>query len=1037
MTTPDTIVTLPASVLQQRGISTATIAHFAIEPYIYRGQQGIRYPAGGDAIRWKNTNNKGTPKYSWPASGDVKIYNLPALEAAAALHGDFAQGGEIWIVNGEPVVWQLHTAGILAISFFGEQNIPDDLPDLLRAHGIHTLHIAPDNDEAGRRAVRKLLDLLADEFTVFVYDLAAYWRARWGEAAPDGCDLGDVLQKGCIDTDGIISPLFARNGLKALKAYPLHLPAKRDRSTAARQRRKCENAAAPAQGAGAISPRDLNGDGSLNPRLIAAVESHLGHIGKPRGPNMIQIPSWRPHKKDSPGEHATYYRNTQSAFEFSADEWYGIKDLCNWLGIDPDHYGGLWADGMTGAPVAANLSAAPKPKKSIRDRVEDFALDPITVEERVTIEYTSDLPSDKLDRRTLLIKSAIGTGKTELLKSLVADKRRVLVVVHRQALAKSLAQRLRIPCYTDMEDGDIAGAEKLVICLNSLHKLVGRGGVLRRFDLVAFDEIMQQFDHLGGETFKDNEALTAYKLFKQLCADAGQVVGLDAGLTDLARDVLAAVRGNVYTLENTHRREQGPLTIYRDRNAVINHALNAARTGKRIAIATSYELSKTLTRQFADIVGDQNVITINRDNSLSQDMQDFLTHINTHDLPSVLIYTPSMGSGFDITQPVDAVYGVFRGDWFTAPDALQMLGRCRNTDETHVYLQPTMDGQRETDWKALYQMYQDRALQTAQEADFDAFGVYVTSPAQDGLNRLLSVREASQNRSKNDLLSHFVALCAGYDLHYNDTKARDTGKEIRAQMRAEEKGLTLASEAVDDAELDYLRNTGQDITPEIRAGHLRWQIEYCVGQDLNPELYDNLHQPRQRAALRAFTDLRTDHDILFAIDRRQAENEERLSSRQHRGKNARLIRDLLQTVFEVASVDDLLMAAIELSEADINARMTAWLADHNRDVRTFVDRRKAHSDRPLAVLRWLLGRVGIHLDYRQVRRDGSKFYMYSIDADTLTVWIGYSDTRRDTLASRDRVSKPAYRKRIADFKTVEIVPPEGVGPPIQARLALI
>jgi len=109
---------------------------------------------------------------------------------------------------------------------------------------------------------------------------------------------------------------------------------------------------------------------------------------------------------------------------------------------------------------------------------------------------------------------------------------------------------------------------------------------------------------------------------------------------------------------------------------------------------------------------------------------------------------------------------------------------------------------------------------------------------------------------------------------------------------------------------------------------------------------------------------------------------------------ARLIRESLRAVFQVDSVDDLLTADIELSEAEISDRMGEWLAIHERDIRLFIDRRKAHSERPLAVLRWLLGRVGMRLDGQQVMRDGSRFYVYAPDCDALRVWLSYSDTRR-------------------------------------------
>src|SRR5690606_31445611 len=111
----------------------------------------------------------------------------------------------------------------------------------------------------------------------------------------------------------------------------------------------------------------------------------------------------------------------------------------------------------------------------------------LSTEERFTLRYTS---LRSFDHRTFLLKSAIGTGKTELLKEMCLSKKRVLIVVHRQALARSVSERLshngwNIPCYSDLTDDELLNVDRVVICVNSLYKVVGQFG-LQPYDLVAF-----------------------------------------------------------------------------------------------------------------------------------------------------------------------------------------------------------------------------------------------------------------------------------------------------------------------------------------------------------------------------------------------------------------------------------------------------------------------------------------------------------------------------------------------------------------------
>src|SRR5690606_19681385 len=67
----------------------------------------------------------------------------------------------VHITSGEPDTWTLLATGITnTISFFGEQNIPADLPERLIQLGVTTVNYYPDLDKTGASVAKKLKKML-------------------------------------------------------------------------------------------------------------------------------------------------------------------------------------------------------------------------------------------------------------------------------------------------------------------------------------------------------------------------------------------------------------------------------------------------------------------------------------------------------------------------------------------------------------------------------------------------------------------------------------------------------------------------------------------------------------------------------------------------------------------------------------------------------------------------------------------------------------------------------------------------------------
>jgi Origin of replication binding protein len=966
------------------GISPATARQFCLH---YDGRNAFRYPsAEGHRHRLLFINRL--------ASGAKNIWDkqtahlpMPALYNTVRLISELA-----YLTNGEKSTLALHTAGILnAVNTFSEGSRIREAIQVLLEQAVRRVWFAPDCDPHGLRTAFHWLELgSALGLEIQLYDLRLYLEERYNftPAQYEKWDLRDLWLLVNQDPHAFQSSL-AEMPLLDFSRYPTEMASiypPRQSQPAPDFKKSSQPASSDIDWAAAYQAW-VNGEVIPSLDKVSPPPQRGKHRFCPNPHHHDNKPSFRISEKGIP--QCSCGIQTENKPWQRVAEWVGAKS---------------WADYKTALlaehkKIKATTALKSKKKDNFAEiirQLEPCSAATFTVNEYMDVRYLSP---DTLTAPTLLIKSPIGTGKTEVLKELIKRYQRCLIIVHRQALARAIAERLGLPCYSDLSPQELVNVNQVVICLNSLPKLVGNSP-LAAYDLIAIDEFTQVIEHLDGDTFRGHEALNSYKVLCSLLPRAKQVIALDADMNDLARPWLTKLRGEVWAIENIYRLLRGKLTLYHKRDRLVKQALKAAASGN-IAIACGLERSESLRILFAKAIGKDNVRVVNRKNSLSQDTQNFLSNINLSPLPRVLIYTPSLGSGFDITQKVSAVFGLFEGNWFTATEVLQMLGRCRNTQETHVYFPAVTEGQRLEDALKLFELDLAAANMTADEGDFDANGVFVTSQTQQELSRLLATFAAESNRSKNNLLAHFITLAreSGYTIRLNETGSKAIRKALKKaseEYRAADKQLVLTATPIDDVELDLCK-AADALTPEVWAGNDRYHIEKTVGDSITPVIYDDFYPKARRDALKVFTNLRRHPQHLQAQDRAEAAVETLLSKRQHHAPRARLVKDLLQTIFAIEDVNTLRQGTDLILASDLCRRMRTWLDQHEAEVPLYFERRKERSNDPLAVLRWILARIGLSLERKRVRHGEDLTYVYWIEGDLTQIWFAYSDTRLASL----------------------------------------
>jgi hypothetical protein len=196
----------------------------------------------------------------------------------------------------------------------------------------------------------------------------------------------------------------------------------------------------------------------------------------------------------------------------------------------------------------------------------------------------------------------------------------------------------------------------------------------------------------------------------------------------------------------------------------------------------------------------------------------------------------------------------------------------------------------------------------------------------------------------------------------------------------------------------------------VRMGHERFLIEDTVGLTINPQIYKDLHKPPEREKLRRFSDLESAVEELMESDRSEGRENYLLNKRRHRLGQRNLLVKVIQLVFGEQGLG----FEGELTGAEIEERMAQFIAAHEHDMRLYFNRRADLSDKPVAIFRWLLTRIGVRLASRQVERQGARFMVYFLDAEHLAKWQGYATARRAHLAQQLAGAPPKITNSVED-----------------------
>ena len=311
-----------------------------------------------------------------------------------------------------------------------------------------------------------------------------------------------------------------------------------------------------------------------------------------------------------------------------------------------------------------------------------------------------EIPQTGLENTLVGIKSALGTGKTEVLKALAAWARKLglelIFIGYRNNLLRQTCDRIPDLYHVGDEDKVFLDSDyHKAICHHSC-RLIDPAQMGNK--IVILDECVSDLSDmltskLTAGRRKDGTDSRQVRLahIEELIKHSHGVIALDAYLSDTELDFLRKLRqfDFVHKLENTYRNQMN-VRMVNQKSTVTRAILDDALTGANLLItATTQKHCENLEKSLIRIgIPDTNICridgTTDRDDTILLFFRNPKAYLEEH-RPQIVILSPTAESGISIDLP-----GYFRTHYhfhlgnLGILSGLQFLGRYRDFSAPRV-----------------------------------------------------------------------------------------------------------------------------------------------------------------------------------------------------------------------------------------------------------------------------------------------------------------------------------------------------------------
>lgn len=595
------------------------------------------------------------------------------------------------------------------------------------------------------------------------------------------------------------------------------------------------------------------------------------------------------------------------------------------------------------------------------------------------------------------VKSPKGTGKTAALAQLLDDpKLKVLVVGHRKALLRQLANRLDLTCYLPGGAKDGGGSkDRFAVSLDSIFK----APQTNNYDYLVIDESEQVLAHFLSDTMVERRRQAMLRL-QRFAERAKHVVALDADLGWPTFRFLSRCKGHdqATIILNEVKLGKGGVDVFTSEGQLTNILMEHIQSGLKCYVTSNRKsiidaLHKVIKRDFPSL----KTIAITSENSMSEEAQNLLIQPKIAAKFDVILTSPSVSTGVDFSFDDDEglfhVFGFFEPLTLTHFECDQQLARIRVPISTKVYVDPH-EFQYETNLEVVRQDLLQAKLGDSCIKGLSERGLPEGDP-EDPLLDLAGAVETIRRMSVNRLLENFVAYkkAEGGMVHLvappEDPRVGTSILKLGRELKDEEYvQAILSAAAIEEPEAVKIGEAIKGNLPvpydEIRA-YRRYKIERFYGVPVSRELIELDQRGRKRGEVVLFETVTSPG--LWEMCRLTYTRESIDADSMRLLKHRRYRATMLVKILEVAGLadDGALDIAAEIRQAQLG-EFTEFMLKHKAILETVFERplRDDLEGKAIKTLNDFLAYAGLAVTKRRTEGSrGFKSYIYGLDANRI------------------------------------------------------
>lgn len=298
------------------------------------------------------------------------------------------------------------------------------------------------------------------------------------------------------------------------------------------------------------------------------------------------------------------------------------------------------------------------------------------------------------NQRVLSIKSAYGTGKTELITRII-DKyspKRILFITHRQTLTHDLYGKLKkydFISYMSKNHKVNSHTDRVICQIESLSKLVDMefwydDEEYPKYNLIIMDEVTSLLNHYSSPTVTDK--LITFQRMLNLIGEA-KVLALDGDFDNRAYSYLKDLDSNIQVIENIYSAQDKIFHFYQSSNEFDKIMIEKLKQKKKIVIAT---MASEDANKYTQILQqyDNTLKIITHTGKTDEKLKKYLKNVNDFwNKYDVVIYSPTIESGLDFNiEYFDNFFGILSSGSTSQRCFLQMCARIRKLTDLNIHI---------------------------------------------------------------------------------------------------------------------------------------------------------------------------------------------------------------------------------------------------------------------------------------------------------------------------------------------------------------